>query len=457
MANEFYQPIAYPTYQFATPYDPIKGAIDAYSAGLGIRQQKQQMEAQKQQMEMQKQQAEMQKQQMAMSQQRLDMETKRETRQARMAELDETLKKMEIEPKIELQSMFQAYQQACQQNPAASPEQRYKAAWQMAQQSKFPQTRETARKMIMMDMESRYPTPELQAQAETLIFGTPVTPEQVKMRDAKLVTGEKGAVLYSPKGEILSESSTARLKREEAMEAEELALKKAELGLEARRVSLAESRPTRTSTPGTIGGVKELTKDLKTLDQLLSQADKFKQMADLAETKPQDFIDQIPSLFGKKPGDPEVKKAQDIYRRQERDRRERAAALEEGIANTYTTEELDAAKRGNLGILQRVPGLTGDAPTSPYAKDKQNPLLPRPDEIKMPPKASVAASAPNPAQEMAALEAVANAPVDSPERRAARIRLAQLAQQGPNYRPPVVVAPVQRPLVPQPMGFGTKY
>ena len=446
MANEFYQPIAYPTYQFATPYDPMKGAIDAYSAGLGIRQQKQQMEAQKQQMEMQKQQAEMQKQQMAMQQERLTMEQKREERQARSAELEDTIRRMDLEPKQELQGMFQAFQQILQQNQGLPPEQQYKLAWSVASQAKYPQTRETARKMIMADIADKYATPELRAQAENLIFGTSLTAEQIEARDMEMVKGKWGAAGYSKTGKKLFEVTSDVQKR-----AEERA--QARLGMEQQRLEIAKTRAAegRGSTPGSIAGVKALSKDLKTLDGMLSQAEKLEAQADLAETKPGDFMTMF-GLQGK--GTDAVKKQQDVLRARAKTIRERAKQTESLIADTCTPDELNAAVRGNLGIRQRVPGLFGAEPSPAAAPAPAQPAA-SPHAAA---KAALLAPAAGPTDETARLQAIASSPVDSPERRAARIRLAELAQQSGQFRyaPPAMPAR-QQLTTPQPIGWGTKY
>ena len=453
MANEFYQPIAYPTYQFAKPYDPIAGAIDAYSAGLGIRQQKQQMEAQKQQMELQKQQmelqkqqAEMQKQQMEMSQQRLDMEQRREIREARRADLEETMKKMEMEPKMELMGISKSYQQIVNQNPGLPLEQRYKMALDAAKSSKFPQTVEAVKKYIMMDMEDKYPNSELRAKAENLVFGTTVTPEQIEARDMEMVKGKWGAAGYSKTGKKLFEVTSDVQKR-----AEERA--QAGLGMEQQRLEIAKTRAAegRGSTPGSIAGVKALSKDLKTLDGMLSQAEKLEAQADLAETKPGDFMTMF-GLQGK--GTDAVKKQQDVLRARAKTIRERAKQTESLIADTYTLDELNAAVRGNLGIRQRVPGLFGAEPSPAAAPAPAQPAA-SPHAAA---KAALLAPAAGPIDETARLQAIASSPVDSPERRAARIRLAELAQQSGQFRyaPPAMPAR-QQLTTPQPIGWGTKW
>lgn len=448
MANEFYQPIAYPTFQYAAPYDPIRGAIEAYSTGMGLRQQKQQME-------MQKQQAEMQKQQMAMSQQRLDMETKREMRQARMAELDETLKKMEVEPKIELQSMFQAYQQAVTQNPDLPPEQRYKAAWQMVQQAKFPQTREAARKMIMMDMESQYPTPELQAQAETLIFGTPVTPEQVKMRDAKLVTDTGGAALYSAKGEILSESTTARQKREEEWKQKQFeATEKHRRSMEARA-----------SSGGGEGGAdfrREAGAAEQAARNIWAAEQKLKRQLDMAQQlRNEGDLSAFGDMFK---DDAEMRRLMDApaeVKKMKASEIERRVAREKPIVEKQRQKYLKSFDPSVLAYVKRTaPDLDLDtwegkpaSTDSPYAKDKQNPLLPRPDEIKMPPKASVAAPAPNPVATPAPNPVTTGSTMlgynATPEQKAAR------RQEIMGQQPAAPAAPIAQP-APVQRGFGKR-
>ena len=450
MANEFYQPISYPTYQFSQPYDPVRGAIEAYTTGLGIRQQKQQMEAQKQQMQMQKQQAEMQKQQMAMSQQRLDMEQRREIREARRADLEETMKKMEMEPKMELMGISKSYQQIVNQNPDLPLEQRYKMALDAAKSSKFPQTVEAVKKYIMMDMEDKYPNSELRAKAENLVFGTTVTPEQIEARDMEMVKGEWGAAGYSKTGKKVFEVTSDVQKR-----AEERA--QAGLGMEQQRLEIAKTR----AAEGPGGGDADSRREVGNAEQALRRIATTKQRLARRELFAKTLIAQGDiSGFGDIASESEIAKflnasgeakklqGEMILRNEVEPGYKNVALAEKRWDTNFPTYAKSEAWRMN-------PDLAPAEPAAPVAPAE--PSVPATSPYAAAKTALLAPASAAPVDETARLQAIASSPVDSPERRAARIRLAELAQQSGQFRYAPVTMPSRQQLTPQPIGWGTKY
>ena len=364
------------------------------------------------------------------------------------------MKKMEMEPKMELMGISKSYQQIVNQNPGLPLEQRYKMALDAAKSSKFPQTVEAVKKYIMMDMEDKYPNSELRAKAENLVFGTTVTPEQIDARDMEMVKGEWGAAGYSKTGKKLFEVTSDVQKR-----AEERA--QAGLGMEQQRLEIAKTRAAEGPGGGgdadyrrEVGNAEQAASKIHAAEQRLNRREQYAREleagGDVSGFEDIAGAGEI-AKFLNASGEAKKARARSILENEVMPGRKNLEAQKKRYTKSFGENIRSEVVRLNPQVsdLERW-GMETPAAAPAPAQPAASPHAAA--------KAALLAPAAGPTDETARLQAIASSPVDSPERRAARIRLAELAQQSGQFRyaPPAMPAR-QQLTAPQPIGWGTKY
>lgn len=210
MANEFYTPIQYPTFQYAVPASPLQGAVEAYTTGLNIAQRKQQAEIQKQQLEMQK-------QQMAMSEKRFGMEEKREERAAEEWEAKKKLNEMDQKDKQDTLAFYKSAMDIFGNRPDLPTGTKLQMAQQMAMSSGKPKLMEWVDTYVK-DVVNRTADPGEAATILNTVYGSNITPQQILAERSKISSTENVITKVSPTGEVTQEISDwgkARLAKEE--------------------------------------------------------------------------------------------------------------------------------------------------------------------------------------------------------------------------------------------------